>query len=179
MELPKATNRRTVLKTIGAGVVGGTVLTGSASGHPPKQNGQIPVFLTWGDHEVWEMIDAEPPSRDRLQDAEGNDHAHSPLYLIAPVPDSSHSPMFGFADQVVAVPGGPDANNFSAQWHPKVVLKKGESLTPANLALKNQDGKLLTSATRIKNATNVDIFAFPEETVFTCPVRPHHDRGPD
>lgn len=170
-------NRRTVLKTIGAAVAGGTFLTGSVRGHDPKSNGQIPVFLTWGDHEVWELIDAEPPSRDRLQDAEGNDHAHAPLYLIKPT-ENQHSPMFPpIADQVVPVPGGPDANNFSAQWHPKAVVEKGKPPSPANLVNRDQEGNLLTSATRIKNATNVDIFAFPEDTVFTCPVRPHHDTG--
>lgn len=152
-------------------------MVNAASAHDPEDNGQVPVHLTWGDHEIYELLDAEPPSRDRLRDAEGNDNAHAPLYIIDAVPGGSHSPMFGPADQVVPVPGGPDANNYSAQWHPKAVLEKGKRPRLGNLVNQDQNGNFLTSATRIKNATNVDILAFPEDTVFTCPVRPHHDRG--
>lgn len=41
MKIPTSSNRRTVLKIIGAGVVGGTVLTGSASAHQDVTNSQI------------------------------------------------------------------------------------------------------------------------------------------
>lgn len=73
--------------------------------------------------------------------------------------------------------GGPDADTFSAQWHPKAVVQEGKPPAPGNLENRDQDGNFLTSSTRIDEATNVDIFAFPEDTVFTCPVRPHRDRG--
>lgn len=174
----KYTDRRTVLKLTGAGIVGGVAMAGSASAHEPKDNGQIPVVPTWGDNDIYELVDAEPPSRDRLQDAEGNDSAHAPLYIIPPIPGSSHSPMFAGLDHTVPVPGGPESNNYSAQWHPKVVVEKGKPPAPGNLVNQDQNNNFLTSASRIRNATNVDIFALPEETVFTCPVRPHHDRGP-
>lgn len=170
------TDRRTVLRTIGAGVCGGLAATLPATAHEPESNGQIPVFLTWGDGEIYEMVDAEPPSRDRMQDAEGNDNAHAPLYLIETLEDtgvdgSGHSPHFGSFDQVVSVPGGPSSDEFSAQWHPKLVLDGGEVTNT------DQDGNYLTSASAVQNAENVTIAALPETEVFTCPVRPHRSRG--
>jgi len=168
MTTPSHTDRRTVLKTLGTAVAVGAGVTGTAAAHRPGPNGQIPVFLTWGDHEIWELVDAEPPTRDRDRDAEGDCSAHSPLYLIAPV-GGPHSPQFGDFDQVVPVPGGPNASAFSAQWHPKLVLD--EAGHPVNT---DQDGNLLTSAARIDAATNVRIAPLAESTVFTCPVRPHH-----
>lgn len=142
MSNKRHTGRRTVLKTLGAGVVGGVAMATSVSADPPKQNGQIPVFLTWGDHEVWEMIDAEPPSRDRYQDAEGNDHAHAPLYLILPIPDSSHSPMFGPADQVIAVPGGPMQTGLAANGISRQLCRRAHRQIPE------------TSKTRTKTGTS-------------------------
>jgi hypothetical protein len=189
MSKTRYTGRRTVLKTLGAGIVGGVAMVSPVNAHDPKNNGQILVLPTWGDHEIWELIDAEPPSRDRLQDAEGNDHAHVPIYLIKAIPGSSHSPMFPPADQVIPVPGGP-AKEYSAQWHPKVVVDPELPILPPghpdnpfdfpfpNLVNEDQDGNPLTSATAIQGAENVLILAESKETVFTCPARPHHDRGP-
>lgn len=165
------TDRRTVLKTIGAGVVGGTVLTGSASGHEVKPAAIEPV---WGDDEIWELLDSEPT--DRHRDSEGNEMAHEPLYIIAPIPGGSHSPQqpgglhFPVAhDHVLPIPGEVD-DQFSAQWHVKVVTG-GAGLT--DLVHQDHAGTPLTKASRIETATNVTIIETPE--VFTCPARPHRE----
>lgn len=169
---PPIAERRTVLKALGAVVAGGVAAATPASADELESNGQIPVFPTWGAHDIWEMVDAEPPTRDRMQDAEGDCSAHSPLYLIASMEEtgvagSSHSPHFAGLDQVIAVPGGPASDQFSAQWHPKVVVGEG------GITNKDQNGNYLTSATAIQNATNVTVVPLPEVTVFTCPARPH------
>lgn len=160
----------------GAGLVGSTVMANPASAHDPDDNGPIPVFPTWGDHEVWELVDAEPPSRDRLQDAEGtHDNAMAPLYIIKAIDGGSHSPMvFGF-DVVVPVPGGTARRQYSAQWHPHIVIEEGAAPDFANLVNVDQNDDPLTSATAIQEAENVDTPGLPLETAFTCPVRPHHD----
>lgn len=182
-------SRRTVLKTLGAGIVGGVAITSSASAHPAKNNGQILVLPTWGDGDIYEIMDAEPIRRDRMQDSEGNESAHEPLYVIkslggSGVAGSEHSPMFHGADHTVPVPGG-SAKRFSAQWHPKAVVDKNQMFIPTpdgpmpNLVNRDQHNNPLTSALAIENATNVAILPAPEEAVFTCPVRPHHHRGPN
>lgn len=85
-----------VIKTIGAGIVGSAVLTGSASADGRQLPREAPdgrtVYATWGDDEIWEIFDAEPPSR--WQDSEGDDNAHEPLYFIKAVPGAAHSPIF-------------------------------------------------------------------------------------
>jgi hypothetical protein len=178
MSKPRYTDRRTVLKLAGAGIVGGTTLVDSASAHEVKSPAIEPV---WGDDNIWELLDSEP--RDRHRDSEGDEMAHEPLYLIAPVMDSTvdgsnHSPQqpagvhFPVAhDHVVPVPGEAD-DQFSAQWHVKLVTG-GEGMT--DLVNQDQGGNYLTKASRIESATNVTIIETPE--VFTCPVRPHHDPG--
>lgn len=69
------TRRRTVLKTIGAGVVGGSALTGTASGHGDDDWG-TPAWLL---EEVWEMADRAPSGEEPT-----NDNSHVPIYYIAP-----------------------------------------------------------------------------------------------
>lgn len=170
---PTQFDRRTVLKTLGITAAGGLGLTGTASAHPVGQNGDgnTPVFPTWGDGEIWEMLDAEP--EDRTQDSEGSDPAHSPLYVIGSLAEtgidgSDHSPQFGTVDQVVPVPGGAAATQYSAQWHVHSVIDDATG----GLATTDHKGAYLTSASRIQNAENVSIVG--SEMVFTCPVRPHH-----
>lgn len=207
-------NRRTVLKTIGAGVAGSAVFTGSTSADGKPLPGETAdgghVFATWGDDEIWEIFDAEPSvhfpeepdfEEPRTIDSEGDDHAHEPLYLIKPIAGAEHSPHipapptfpgpFIGIDHTVPVPGGTD-KQYSAQWHPQFVVDAnqpficvafcdpGAEKEPVffpNIVNQDQDGNDLTSSTTIENATNVTILPGPEESVFTCPVRPHNPGG--
>ena len=195
-------DRRTVLKLTGAGIVGSTALVGttSADGKPlPREapDGRT-IYATWGDDEVWEIFDAEPP--DRWRDSEGNDSAHEPLYFIKGLPTSvnEHSPHFDFppeapiagVDHVVPVPGGTD-KQYSAQWHPKAVVDPDDMwlIPPSedssglpNLVHQDASGNYLTSSTKVENALasgDVGLLVAPEEAVFTCPVRPHGEQGHD
>lgn len=169
--------------------------TASADGKPlPRTtpDGRT-ILATWGDDEVWEIFDAEPP--DRWRDSEGNDSAHEPLYIMKGLPTSvdEHSPHFDLPpsapfdgiDHVVPVPGGTD-KRYSAQWHPKAIVDANDKWliepspgTPGVPNLVNQDaaGNYLTSSTKIEAALangDVGLLVAPEEAVFTCPVRPHN-----
>lgn len=81
MKVPKESKRRTVLKTIGAGVVGGTVLTGTAGAHGGGgRDFRVPV---WFETQVWEMT-SKPPHGPEPTD----DNSHAPIWHIAPNADS-------------------------------------------------------------------------------------------
>ena len=144
MKSPKQRRRRTVLKTIGAGIVGSATLVApaSAAGKPLPRTAPDGrhIFATWGDDDIWELFDAEPwvhfpeePDFEepRTIDSEGDDNAHEPLYLIKPIAGAEHSPHvpappgfpgpFSGIDHTVPVPGG-TAKRYSAQWHPKFVV---------------------------------------------------------
>lgn len=185
--------------------------TASADGKPlprPAPDGRL-IYGTWGDDEVWEIFDSEPDVHfpedpgfedPRLVDAEGDDNAHEPLYLMKGLPTSEdeHSPHiplppsapFDGVDHVVPVPGGTD-KRYSAQWHPKAVVDPDnpwlvEPDPPdgpgfPNIVNQDADGDYLTSSTKIETAIangEVGLVVAPEEAVFTCPVRPH-DLGSD
>lgn len=193
-------DRRTVLRLTGIGLAGGTALSGTASADGKPLPRTAPdgrtIYGTWGDHEVWEIFDAEPP--DRWLDDEGNDSAHEPLYFIRGLPtaENEHSPQVPLPptfpidgiDHVVPVPGG-TTNQYSAQWHPKAVVDPEDPLlippgpdSPGfpNLVNTDGDGNYLTSDARIEAALaagDVGVLVAPEEAVFTCPVRPHGSGG--
>lgn len=110
--------RRTVLKITGAGVVGGTVLTSSASAgheddHDPHRPANTPPgwFTTWGSDETqnWELNDT---SGDRDEPV---DESTKPYYLITKT-GLGDSPHFGDFDQVVDTPPG-NRGSFNANWH--------------------------------------------------------------
>lgn len=112
------TNRRTVLKTVGAGIVGGVAVTGTVSAghtddHTPHRPPQTPpgFFPTWGSDETddWELTDT---SGDRNEPIDQSVKAY---YLIIPtrLGDSPH--FFGF-DQVVDTPPG-NQGSYNANWH--------------------------------------------------------------
>lgn len=196
-------DRRNALKVAGAGLLGsvGLVGTASADGKPlPREapDGRT-IRATWGDDEVWEIFDAEPP--ERWRDSEGNDNAHEPIYIIRGLPTSvdEHSPHYDYPedfslpidgiDHVVPVPGGTD-KQYSAQWHPKAVVDPDDRwLVPPsadnpfgfpNFVNQDAGGNYLTSSTKVEAALendDVGLIVSPEEAVFTCPVRPHGDQG--
>lgn len=167
MTLQRNANRRRVLKTIGTGVLAGTVLTGSARAGDWNDERRQDSF-TWAQNDLYEMLASEP---DNQNDSEGDDESHRPLWLIASmdgtgVDGSEHSPHFHGVDHVVPLV------DFSAQWHVHAVIKEGTSPHPSNLVRTDQNGDFLTSASRIQDATNVDIIDL--DFTFTCPVRPHN-----
>ncbi|AFK20027.1 hypothetical protein HFX_2340 [Haloferax mediterranei ATCC 33500] len=169
-------DRRTVLKTIGAGVAGGTTLVGTATAGDTGNNRRQDTFA-WGQNTLFEMLESEPHPGSK--DNEGNEAAHRPLWLIKPMTDtgvdgSEHSPhpapLPFDIDHVVPL----DGPSFTAQWHVHFVVEEGGK-PPEDLVRTDQNGDYLTSASRIQNATNVDII--PTDVVFTCPIRPHKHNG--
>lgn len=194
------TERRTVLKIAGASIAGSVAMSSTVSADGKQLPRTAPdgrlIYATWGDDEIWEIFDAEPP--ERWRDSEGNHHAHEPLYLINGLPTSvdEHSPHIeapdaapidGF-DHVAPVPGGTD-KPYSAQWHPKAVVDPDRKwlVQPSeenpgfpNFVNQDADGNYLTSSAKVEAALadgDVDLIVTPEEAVFTCPIRPHGNGG--
>lgn len=181
MQLSRNADRRTVLKTLGAGVVGGAVLPGTAAAGDTGNNRRQDSF-TWAAHELWEMGNREPPKNN---DSDGNEEAHEPIFIIKSmagtgVPGSDHSPHFepANADHVITF------EEFNPQWHVHLVLDRQNPFVDhdddpstdkvPNLVRRDQEGRVLTSVSRIRAATNVKIFE--TDVVFTCPVRPHQHK---
>lgn len=108
-------NRRTVLKGIGAGVTGAAVFASTAAatesnnGRPP----QVPpaFFTTWGSDETqnWELTDTSGNREEPV------DNATKPYYLLIPT-EIGDSPHFFFHDQVVDTPRG-NGGRYNANWH--------------------------------------------------------------
>lgn len=90
MELPDNTNRRTVLKAVGAGVAGGVALAGNAAGSPKNNFGYVVDSTLEGET----VTLSGPPGREKVFcDAGGSesriktekwevDGSDEPLYLI-------------------------------------------------------------------------------------------------
>lgn len=175
------TRRRTVLKTIGTGVVSGTMLSGTASAHDdgfgypgdqPDVADMPPVFPTWGsdgtDH--WEMLDPAQPQNT-------NHKSHRPFYHIAPS-GGDHSPHFFGFDNVVDTPGV-GGGNYSAIWHVDVVLDMNAEPAPGQpdaipggpASFENPTISKVEAA--IENDDNIFKIDFGFE--FVCPVRPHRE----
>lgn len=165
------------MKTIGTGVLAGTVLTGSARAGDWNDERRQDTF-TWAQNDVYEMLASEPENQN---DSEGDDESHRPLWLIASmegtgVPGSEHSPHFHRVDHVVPLV------DFSAQWHVHAVVDGDKNFIDhdddpntrkiPNLVNQDDSGTYLTSADRVNSATGVDILDF--DFTFTCPVRPHN-----
>lgn len=180
MEIPNESKRRTVLKTIGAGVVGGTVLTGTAAAH--GGGGRDHRVPTWFEGQVWEMT-ARPPAGSEPTD----DESHAPIWHIAPAAAGKTCPQipaglldfsemnntgpFGDGWGSVAFDETASANPFTTLWHIHWVFEKGsQPYTPSDLVNVDQDDNPLIDTSTIKNATNVDIVPIP--FVFNCPIRP-------
>lgn len=177
MEIPNESKRRTVLKTIGAGVVGGTVLTGTASAGDTGDNRRQDSFA-WAQNDLYEMLESEPHPPNK--DSEGDEEAHRPLWLIKAT-GKQHSPHPNpenlFIDHVVPLV------DFSAQWHVHLVLDAEKPFIDhdndpdtdkvPNFVNQVDSGPLLTSANRINNA---DVHIQETDIVFTCPIRPHNHK---
>lgn len=177
------TDRRRVLKTIGAGALGAAVLSGTASAHEdgfgypgnqPEVADLPPVFPSWGsdgtDH--WEMLDPAAP-----QDT--NEQSHRPFYHIAPS-GGDHSPhLFGLLDNVVDTPSN-GGGTYSAVWHVHVVLDVNGDPLPG------QPPSIPGGPATFENPTvssveeaienDDDIFEVSFDFEFVCPVRPHRHK---
>ena len=176
--------RRTVLKTIGAGVVGSAVLAGSATAHDGPKNNRRQDTFTWANGTLFEMFDTDLNSP--TDESDGNEAAHRTLWVIKSmtgtgVDGAEHSPHpapIPGIDHVVPLPPGPE---FTAQWHVHFVTDgPPNGQPPTNFARTDRHGNYLTSADAIESAASdpddsVVVTEFPE--VFTCPIRPH--KGPD
>lgn len=109
MKLPRDANRRTVLKTIGAGAVGGAVLTGTASAkeddeqHYGNGNG-LDVFLNeeaiFKEDPIWDGEIADHKGEEVVDVAVGALTSHTNPEI--PVPEAP----FAFAPMVVKVSPG-------------------------------------------------------------------------
>lgn len=193
MKGPSDTKRRTVLKTLGAGVVGGTVLTGPSTAHGGERE---PAWLLT---DVWEMADAEPSGEDPT------DHnSHVPIYYIAPGAD----PEAGYdcpqvvdkefrewanlddsdanfkdgawtkvnVDQTLHDRAGtedPPTTEFTTLWHAHFVFggDASEPYTPGDLVNEDSNGDpLIDSGNRIRTDSALQVVSAP--FVFNCPARP-------
>lgn len=184
------TNRRTVLKTLGASAFGGMVLTGPATAHGGDEREQA-----WLLTDVWEMGDREPSGEDPTDDS-----SHVPIYYIAPgaMNDDGHGgcpqvrkdfskweDATTFAkgewddvpvDQTLHDLAGtdePPITEFTTLWHEQFVFDKTavKPYSPGDLVnTDHNDAPLIDSGSRIQAATNVDVVSVPN--VFNCPARP-------
>ena len=189
---PHQRSRRTVLRALGAGAVGGASI-GVASGHEPE-NRRHDTY-TWADNEVWEMLEAEPGLRGATdisptQDSEGDHQGQRPIWIIKAHPNDPHSPHPNPGDLPVdhVIDLSPGKRFYSAQWHVHLILdgdnpfvcvancNTSDPVLAPNFENRDGNGTLLTSADRIRTAVeNGDITEFPTDGAFTCPVRPHYD----
>lgn len=175
MNVRRKADRRTVLKTLGAGVVGSVAFAGASSAGDTGDERRQDSF-TWAQGDLYEMLESEPPGVRDLEpgkiDDEGAHESHRPLWVIAatgkehsPHPNPDGLPI----DHVVPLV------DFSAQWHVTLVID------PSTDELTNSVGDdLLLSADAITTAAeNGDVVTAPlftpegEPAVFTCPIRPH------
>lgn len=167
--------RRTVLKTVGAGVVGGTVLTGSASAHGGDH--RVP---SWFEGEIWEM--AEYPPFGELEE-----ESTAPIWTIAPAANGKTCPQMedfdlGIVEESPLFADGEwgsvdfdhtlSENPFSSLWHVHFVFDgtADSPYVPEDLINTDQDDNPLTDGTTIRNATNATEVSVP--FAFNCPIRP-------
>lgn len=192
------TNRRTVLKTIGAGAVGSIALSTPVAAH--GGGGRDQRLPSWFETQLWEMAERPPVGQEPT-----DHHSHAPIWQIAPdagdqgcaqIPGILDFGPFAEAAPFLAedgswaadydgegnlIPGsGPymdhtlSANPFSPIWHVHFVFDKTASFPYSQSDLVNVDHNddPLTSGSRIRNATNVVIESVP--FVFNCPIRPNN-----
>lgn len=165
-----ALNRRTVLKAIGVGVVGGVGFSSNVVAQPMEKPPKDEP--TWGsdgtDH--WQLMDANSPT--------DSDHtAHRPLYGIAPA-KGAHSPHgthgSGPHDHVVDTPASQEP--FTAEWHVFVLKDKNGELSNGGFSgfsnpptISKIDDLVATTGHQLAD-TGFE---------FTCPVQPHDHQGDD
>lgn len=164
------TDRRTVLKTIGAGVVGSATIAGIAS----AEHGERGTFGTWGSDgtDEWELLDTGHHPSDP--------EAHQPLYLILPS-GGCQSPHFGPVDHVVDTPGGRQGDYYSAEWHVQVPVDTTKP-APPNSGL---DGAPIDCTGLPPTISNIDALVDADDDLkiqdmgfhFTCPVRRYQGNG--
>lgn len=185
----KPTNRRTVLKTLSAGVVGGAVLADTAGAHGSEDWGTPAWLLT----DVWEMADREPSGG---EDVTGEE-SHVPIYYIGPDATGERCPQltdvdFSKVDSYRDFESGQwDAvdvdqtlhdldtdrrTEYTTLWHEHFVFDTGPSgasggYTPADLAkTDSDDNPLIDSGAYITADKCLEVVSVPY--VFNCPARP-------
>lgn len=134
-------HRRTVLKTLGASVIGATTLAGTAGAGDTGDNRRQDSFA-WANDTLYEMLESEPQAVQDLEpgaiDGEGSHESHRPIWIVGSmddyskadeVPGTDHSPHPNPGelriDHVVPIGGG---GEFTAQWHVTLVVRKGETV---------------------------------------------------
>lgn len=191
MDRPRPIDRRTVLKTMAAGVAGGTALAGPAAAHgsdPPR----VP---SWFEDEIWEMAVRDPVGTDPT-----DDNSHAPIWQLAPGTDGKSCPQvpaglvdFSFIEDGNTFASGAWASvafdhtlsafPFSTLWHVHWVFDDGATtpyepsdLVNASVIETGGSPVPLTSGSKIRAAEslgNVSIESIP--FVFNCPIRPADD----
>lgn len=190
MNARRPTRRRTVLKSLSAGVLGSVAFAGTAAAGDTGDERRQDSF-TWAHDVVYEMLEAEALIEQDGElinpDAEGNESSHRPIWVVG-AQDNSHSPHVGppvlpfGVDHVIDLE--PGKQFYSAQWHVHAVLPVGETF-PAEPAATGVGGEPLRSKAAIKRAVEAGmVYELPlvnpetgEPDVFTCPVRPHKHKG--
>lgn len=192
MEYTGDTDRRTVLRTIGAGVVGAATVAGSAVGHPDDESSG-PWVPAWFEDDIWELT-VRPPAGG--EPTETPPESHAPIYHIAPgaKPDEGYGcPQFAadvsylngyddFADGpwgTVAWDQTAEHDPFSVNWHVHWVFEPGSdpyepadmvneaAVEPGGDPVALTDGARLRAAAELGNVDMVDgLF------IFNCPLRP-------
>lgn len=183
------TNRRSVLKGIGAGLAGSALLSGTAAAGDTGDERRQESF-TWAHDVVYEMLESEPLIEEDGEilnpDAEGDESSHRPIWVVG-AQDDPHSPHVGppilpfGVDHVIGL--DPGKKFFSAQWHVHAVIPASETF-PAVPAATGVDGEPLTSKAAIERAVTEELVTVVplvnpetgEPDVFTCPVRPHQHK---
>lgn len=180
-------NRRSVLKTIGAGVAGGAALTGTATAH--GGGGQDLRLPSWFENQLWEMAEVPPHGPEPT-----DDHSHAPIWQIAPdAGDEGCAQIPGIIDfgpladgdtladdgsweadyadldddgELEVVPGSGvymdhtlSANPFSTLWHVHFVFdfQASSPYRPSDLVNQGVGGDALTSGARIKAAAEANL----------------------
>lgn len=182
-------HRRTVLKTLGASVIGATTLAGTAGAGDTGDERRNDTF-TWAHDVVYEMQVAEPvvedPETGELlnPDSEGVHEGMEPIYIVAPQNDehSPHDTFGGFTfDHIIDLE--PGKQFYSAQWHTHYVADPPVTENRFVLAETGFEGAPLTSESAVLEAADEEVVTIVpaytesgEPGGFTCPVRPHQHK---
>lgn len=177
------TNRRTVLKTLGAGVIGGAVLTGSASAKGNNYgNGKgVGAFLTedaaFKNQPLWNSGVA-----DKTEQSTANVTVGAFTSIDAPFPDAPDMGPFAFDPKAVEISPGTDVTFTWPDYpgltiHHSVTSFNESATTPSAhgqlFDFHGEDGDSFTH--RFETVGNYLYFCFPHGTPYPIDIGPLED----